>query len=58
VGCEKLSELGLIKTYFSKNIQNKNIQIFSKKVITKKKNEFFSYSVPLFILAYHTSEKT
>jgi hypothetical protein len=34
----------------------KNI-LFLKKLLSRKK-EFFSYSVPLFILAYPTSEKT
>jgi hypothetical protein len=46
------------KTYFSQNIQKlKYFQFFQKKSCSSK-IEFFSYSVPLFIFAYLTSEKT
>jgi hypothetical protein len=47
-----------LKTIFSENIQEIKIFNFFRKKVFTQKNELCSYSAPLFIFAYPTSEKT
>jgi hypothetical protein len=54
---DRHGKFSLTKTYFLNNIQKtKYFNFFRIKFITQ--NEFCSYSVPLFILAYPIREKT